>query len=111
MRKGCWRGIQCALCQPVITHLNTSLSGVACNSMLKRVKMTACALQTPLYLQSGAVLQQVFDLSYNRFTGSLPSFLSQQAVPSWTRSGIYLRVIALVPLLHHALPISSDSET
>ena len=49
-------------------------------------------MQTPLYMQNGAVLQQVFDLSHNRFSGSLPSFLAQQAVPSWTQGGIYLEV-------------------
>ena len=52
---------------------------------------------SPIFLLSGRPLQQIFDLSFNKLTGSLPDFLSSQSVPPWTAGGIYLEVIPPPP--------------
>jgi len=57
----------------------------------QQFNQTAIFSALPLFLVTGQPLLQVFDLSYNRLSGSLPTFLESQNVPAWTVGGIYLQ--------------------
>ena len=47
---------------------------------------------SPLQFADGEILMHVFDISFNRLGGSLPSFLDFTNVPEYTQRGIYISV-------------------
>jgi len=64
-----------------------------------------------LHLLQGAVLvspttalSQVFNVSHNNLTGSVPSFLASSKVPSYTKQGISLVVTLTASLQLATLP-------
>ena len=85
--------------------------------------MTASAI-AELRLLQGAVLvspttalSQVFNVSHNKLTGSVPAFLASSKVPSYTKQGISLVVmltaspqLATLPFMWHTGSSRSDHQ-
>ncbi len=52
-----------------------------------------CLLQAAVLISPTTALIQVFNVSHNNLTGSVPSFLASSKVPSYTKQGISLVVM------------------
>jgi len=63
-----------------------------------------CLLQGAVLISPTTALIQVFNVSHNNLTGSVPSFLASSKVPSYTKQGVSLVVRLFVFLQLATLP-------
>ncbi len=70
-------------------------------------------LQGAVLVSPTTALSQVFNVSHNNLTGSVPAFLASSKVPSYTKQGISLVVMLTASLQLATLPVMwlTSSET
>jgi len=90
---------QCLSCMSCLVQNVAQLTGLQSKNAYTLL-LTQLSGIAKLHLLQGAVLvspttalSQVFNVSHNNLTGSVPSFLASSKVPSYTKQGISLVVM------------------